>query len=220
MARGHDESNEPGRREPIAFGRTPRTRPRARTRRNRVPRHLSRHRRRVRGVGIRRGGHRYGAEALAALDSGETIILDLAAMTFIDSQGLKVLVEAHSRAKQGRFQRVVIRSPRPRRARCWRSPAWPTCWPSRTEGEGPLNGRPHASRRLNGRSASRRCDGTLPRSPPGARQGLAPRCLKPAVTGGGVASQHPVCFFVGEKKGGGGPGQGIRARDFDAPYSA
>jgi len=49
----------------------------------------------------------------AALDSGETIILDLAAMTFIDSQGLKLLVEAHARAQKGRLQRVVIRSPRP-----------------------------------------------------------------------------------------------------------
>jgi anti-anti-sigma factor len=49
----------------------------------------------------------------AALDSGEKVILDLAAMTFIDSQGLEVLIEAHARAREGRLQRVVLRSPRP-----------------------------------------------------------------------------------------------------------
>jgi anti-anti-sigma factor len=48
-----------------------------------------------------------------ALDNGDTIILDLAAMTFIDSQGVKVLVKAHDRAQQDRLKRVVIRSPRP-----------------------------------------------------------------------------------------------------------
>jgi anti-sigma B factor antagonist len=49
----------------------------------------------------------------AALDSGDTVVLDLAAMTFIDSQGLKVLIAAHTRAQEGRLRRVVLRSPQP-----------------------------------------------------------------------------------------------------------
>lgn len=49
----------------------------------------------------------------SALDSGDRIILDLAAMTFIDSQGIKVLVEAHRRAQSDHVDRVVLRSPQP-----------------------------------------------------------------------------------------------------------
>src|SRR5687767_2131269 len=49
----------------------------------------------------------------AALDGEDTVILDLAEMSFIDSQGIKVLAEAHKRAQSGRVRRVVLRSPQP-----------------------------------------------------------------------------------------------------------
>jgi len=48
-----------------------------------------------------------------ALDGEGTVVLDLAGMTFIDSQGIKVLVEANKRAQLDRVRRVVLRSPQP-----------------------------------------------------------------------------------------------------------
>jgi len=48
----------------------------------------------------------------AALDGEGKVVLDLAGMTFIDSQGIKVFVEAYKRARPGRASRVVLRSPR------------------------------------------------------------------------------------------------------------
>jgi anti-anti-sigma factor len=120
VAPGHGESNDPGRRGAIAFGRLSHT-----TSGGRVPGpdetefHVT-----YRATGGEFVVSVFGEvdivttpkllEAMGvALDSGETIILDLAAMSFIDSQGVKVLVEAHAQAQQGRLQRVVIRSPRP-----------------------------------------------------------------------------------------------------------
>jgi len=47
----------------------------------------------------------------AALDNGGRVVLDLAEMTFIDSQGLKVLVQAYRANTSGRAARVVLRSP-------------------------------------------------------------------------------------------------------------
>jgi anti-sigma B factor antagonist len=54
------------------------------------------------------------ATVRAALDvDGQRVVLDLANMAFIDSQGLKVLVDAYTRAREGRADRVVLRSPQP-----------------------------------------------------------------------------------------------------------
>jgi anti-sigma B factor antagonist len=47
----------------------------------------------------------------AALDEGGRVVLDLAAMTFIDSQGLKLLMQAYRANTSGRAGRVVLRSP-------------------------------------------------------------------------------------------------------------
>jgi anti-anti-sigma factor len=53
-------------------------------------------------------------EALgAALESGRTVVVDVAEMTFIDSQGIKALVDAHKLAGSEPLGRLVVRSPRP-----------------------------------------------------------------------------------------------------------
>jgi anti-anti-sigma factor len=57
------------------------------------------------------------AAVRAALDVDEQVVLDLANMTFIDSQGLRVLIDAYTRAQAGRAARVVLRSPRPQARR-------------------------------------------------------------------------------------------------------
>lgn len=58
------------------------------------------------------------AAVRAALEVDEPrVVLDLANMTFIDSQGLKVLIDAYTRAQAGRAARVVLRSPRPQARR-------------------------------------------------------------------------------------------------------
>ena len=55
-----------------------------------------------------------GAARRAVVEFVEgTVVLDLAGMTFIDSQGIKVLVEANKRAQLDRVRRVVLRSPQP-----------------------------------------------------------------------------------------------------------
>jgi anti-sigma B factor antagonist len=49
----------------------------------------------------------------AALDGDRKVIIDLTAMSFIDSQGIWVLVEAYKANPTGHADRLVIRSPRP-----------------------------------------------------------------------------------------------------------
>jgi anti-anti-sigma factor len=49
----------------------------------------------------------------AALDGEGKVIVDLHGVTFIDSQGLKVLVDAYKRAQPSRAERLVLRAPRP-----------------------------------------------------------------------------------------------------------
>jgi anti-anti-sigma factor len=46
----------------------------------------------------------------AALDTGENVVLDLAAMSFIDTMGLGVLIQAHKRSEPD-ADALVLRSP-------------------------------------------------------------------------------------------------------------
>ena len=49
----------------------------------------------------------------AALDGEGRVIVDLAEMSFIDSQGIRALVQAFKASETGVAERLVLRSPRP-----------------------------------------------------------------------------------------------------------
>jgi anti-anti-sigma factor len=48
----------------------------------------------------------------SALESDRTVIIDLGGMTFIDSQGIRVLIEAYKATQPNGAERLVLRSPR------------------------------------------------------------------------------------------------------------
>ena len=50
---------------------------------------------------------------VAALRSDRRVIIDLAELSFIDSQGIRALVEAYKANQPSQADRLIIRSPRP-----------------------------------------------------------------------------------------------------------
>jgi anti-anti-sigma factor len=49
----------------------------------------------------------------ALAQSGDDVLLDLRGLTFMDSTGLALILRYHQRAKDGRFDLVVVRGPEP-----------------------------------------------------------------------------------------------------------
>jgi anti-anti-sigma factor len=48
---------------------------------------------------------------LGRLDSGQSVVLDLRELQFMDSSGLRVLIAAHARANEGEAEFAIVRPP-------------------------------------------------------------------------------------------------------------